>query len=112
MNKRITVIAVFCIFFLLALSAIGASELLRPFMMAPSKGNDLGAAVENVRKALESGGLEIVGDYTPYEGAHIFVVSTEAARTAASRSETGGYGAASNVDFDRRGCRTDVANRS
>jgi len=109
MNRRNAIIAAFCIFFLLAIAAAGAAEPLKPFIMAPSRGGDLSTAVENVRQALASGGLEIVGDYAPYEGAHIFVVTTEDARTAASKSETGGYGAIQRVSVNATGDAVQVA---
>ncbi len=78
--------------------AVGAqAKELKPFVLAEVTTGDMAAVKQSVETKLGNAGFQIVGDYSPYEGAMIIGVTSDALRSAAARSEFGGYGAVQRV---------------
>lgn len=77
--------------------AVQADDKLKPFILAAKVQGDMAAVVADVKGKLTAGGFEVVGEYTPYETAHIIVVTNDALKQNAAKSEFGGYGAAQRV---------------
>ena len=90
---------------LLSLCALLFSALLfaeqapthKPFILAKHETGAMSAAVTKVKDALTKNGFQIVGEYSPYQGAMILVISNEALRQNAAQSELGAYGAIQRV---------------
>ncbi|OSM00055.1 hypothetical protein MAIT1_00472 [Magnetofaba australis IT-1] len=76
-----------------ATAAQAAEVLIMPYILGASAGSDLASATEKTRKALEGAGFEIAGAYTPYAGAHVMAITSDAQKQWAAKSENGGYGA-------------------
>lgn len=97
---------------LLALSLPGyvyAKERLQPFILASSDATDPAAKLAEVKEKLQAAGFEVVGSYAPYPDAQILVISNEALKSAAVKSERGGYGAVLRVSITKSGDQTEVA---
>ena len=65
--------------FLVSISTSYAADtkLYKPFVMAKAPAGDFNAAVASTKKALAKAGFDIVGDYSPYKGAHVFAVTSQ-----------------------------------
>lgn len=77
--------------------AQAADTLLKPFVLG-SKG--AGTVVEKsaqAKSALSGAGFTVVGEYAPYAGANIIVVTSDELKKNAAASEFGGYGAVQRV---------------
>ncbi len=74
------------------------AEGLKPFVLGaePPQG-DLGQVVNSTRTALQGQGFEVVGSYSPYPNAIVIIVTSEALKANAAKSDFGGYGAAQRV---------------
>lgn len=78
-------------------NAQAETRFFKPYVLAKQSTGDLTDVLEQTRVALEQSGMTIAGEYSPYPGAHSLVVTNEALKQAATRSELGGYGAALRV---------------
>jgi hypothetical protein len=86
-----------------------ADEILMPFVLAGTSTDDVETVAADTKTKLTGAGFEIVGEYSPYDGADIIIVTNDALKTAASKSEFGAYGAAQRVSVTRNGDRTEIA---
>lgn len=77
------------------------TRFYKPYVLAKQATGDFADILEQTRVALKQGGMTIVGEYSPYPGAHSLVVTNEALKQTATRSELGGYGAALRVGVTR-----------
>ena len=77
---------------LLVAPAVSAEKTMMPYIQGSSDTAD-------VRAALTGAGFEIVGDFSPYAGAQIIVVTSDDLKNAVSQSDFGGYGAAIRVSI-------------
>lgn len=88
----------------LSMAAIDGQTRLKPFTLAEEiKNGRLIPVTEEVRRKLGNGGFEIIGSYTPYETANIFVVTNTRLKQVASDSRYGGFGAALRVAVTQMG---------
>ncbi|MCK5576524.1 MAG: hypothetical protein KAI28_11960 [Sphingomonadales bacterium] len=78
-------------------SATAAVERLRPYIMAEKSTGDMMAKVDDVRAKLVAAGYDVAGEYSPYETSHIIIVTNDALKANAAKSDFGGYGAAIRV---------------
>ena len=96
-------------FLVLAAATAGAAERLKPYVLAEQAPGDLGAKVGAVRQALQGAGFAIAGEVDPYDGAHVFVVTSDALLKAAAVSPTRGFGAAQRVAVTKVGDQLQVS---
>jgi hypothetical protein len=83
--------------------------ILKPFVLA-SKGE--GTLVEKtslVKTALMTAGFAVVGEYAPYAGVDIIIVTNDELKMNASASEFGGYGAVQRVSITEDGKEVQVS---
>jgi hypothetical protein len=104
---RKTLIPVFA-FMLLAGNAL-ADDFLMPFVFAGNKTGDVASVAADVRSKLKAAGFEIVGEYSPYDGADIIIVTTEAQKAHAAESDFGAYGAIDRVAITKNGDNIEVS---
>jgi hypothetical protein len=86
-----------------------ADAILKPFVLG-SKG--VGTAAEKsvqVKGALAAAGFTVVGEYAPYPGTNIIVVTSDALKQNAAASEHGGYGAVQRVSVVEAGKEVQVS---
>jgi len=89
-------------FMLLTAFAAKAEETMMPYIQGSPDTAD-------VRAALTGAGFEIVGDFSPYAGAQIIVVTNDDLKNAVSQSDFGGYGAAMRVSITEVDGKREIA---
>jgi len=87
----------FLLMFSCGLAVADDTDRLRPFVLASSGPGNLTDKVAATRQALSSNGWEVIGEYAPYAGADVLIITSDALRKLAAKSEFGGYGAAQRV---------------
>jgi len=87
------------VFFLMAGLATQAADSLRPYVMATAGTGDLAKDVVAVTDKLTAAGFTVVGDYSPYNNAHVIVVTNDEMKANAGNSEFGIYGAVARVSL-------------
>lgn len=95
------------IFIISAGSAL-AEEILMPFVLAGTSTGDVATVSAEVKSKLTGAGFEVVGEYSPYAGANIIVVTSEHLKAEAAKSEFGGYGAMVRVSVTKNGDSTEI----
>jgi hypothetical protein len=94
---------------LFSASHIAFADSLKPFVLANGSAGDFQTAVGATRDALQQGGFDIVGEYSPYADAQVIAVTNSALKAAAAKSEFGGFGAAQRVSVTNTGSGVQVA---
>ncbi len=108
--RKLTALIGACSLSLLAgLAAVHAADKLKPYVLVSNASANRAQVIQQTRAALEGQGFEIAGEYSPYGSAHIIVVTGEALRAAAAKSEKGGFGAVQRVSVTEHGGKVQVA---
>jgi hypothetical protein len=100
MLRKAILTGIFC---LLSVGNAMAVDVLQPFVLAYTTTGDVGTVASDVRGKLTGAGFDIVGEYSPYDGADVIVVTTDALKSVAARSERGGYGAVQRIAVTKNG---------
>lgn len=77
--------------------AAQAADMLQPFVHAYTADGDIAAETDKVRAALKNKQFNIVGEYSPFEGAHVIAITTDELTKAGAGSDFGGFGAVNHV---------------
>jgi uncharacterized protein (DUF302 family) len=104
---RKTIVAGF-VFIMSAGSAL-ADEILMPFVLAGTSSGDVNTVAGEVKSKLTGAGFQVVGEYSPYAGADVIVVTNDALKAEAAKSDFGAYGAMIRVSVTKNGDSTEVA---
>jgi hypothetical protein len=104
---RKTLIAVFAV--VLSAGNALADDILMPFVFAGNKSGDVASVAADVKSKLQAAGFEIVGDYSPYDGAEVIVVTSEAQKAYAAKSDFGAYGAIDRISITKNGDNVEVS---
>ncbi|MGD2075083.1 MAG: hypothetical protein PVI91_12970 [Gammaproteobacteria bacterium] len=86
-----------------------ADEALKPFVLAYRTSGELQTVADEVKGKVEAAGFEVVGSYSPYDGAIIMAITNDALKQSAASSEFGGYGAGQRVSVTKVGDEIQVA---
>jgi hypothetical protein len=70
---------------------------LKPFVLASNGAGTVAEKTAQVKTALTAAGFTVVGEYSPYPGANIVIVTNDELKKNAAASESGGYGAVQRV---------------
>ena len=54
-----------------------AADALKPFQLVSSAPGDMAAIIAGTKDKLATGGFQVVGEYSPYEGAHVVVATND-----------------------------------
>ena len=84
------------LFLIMSVSAVQA-ENLKPFFLADAASGDFAQTVTETKAKLTSAGFGVVGEYSPYKGANIIIVTSDALKKNAGATEFGGYGAVQRI---------------
>ncbi|MCW8916539.1 MAG: hypothetical protein OQK24_11905 [Magnetovibrio sp.] len=76
-----------------------AADLMKPFIMSSIETGTVAERSAQVSQNLKTAGFEIVGTYQPYASANILIVTNDALKAAAAKSEFGAYGAAQRISI-------------
>ena len=93
--KQLVTFFFFCTLFLVQ-SALAGEKLL-PFYLASQSKTDASTVLAETKTKLTGAGFEIVGEYSPYQGANIVIISNDELKSNATASENGGFGAVQRV---------------
>lgn len=85
-----------------------AGDILMPFVFAGNASGDVAAASADVKSKVAGAGFEVVGEYAPYDGAHVIVVTSDALKANAAKTEFGAYGAIARISVTKNGDNTEV----
>ena len=85
-------------FLMLASLSVSAVQL-KPFVLASNAPGDFTQTVTDTKAKLTSAGFEVIGEYTPYSGATIIIVTSDALKNNAKATDFGGYGAIQRVSI-------------
>lgn len=97
------------VLFIYSMSGALAEEILMPFVLASKSGGDVASVSADVKGKLTGAGFQVVGEYSPYSGANIIIVTNDAMKATAAKSEFGAYGAAARVSVTKNGNDIEVA---
>ena len=81
----------------LTTSMVSAKDILKPFVLAEIASGDIQAVADTVKSKVTAAGFEVVGVYSPYDGAVIMAVTNDGLKKDAASSEHGGYAAGQRV---------------
>ncbi len=84
------------------------AQVIMPFVLAGTSSGDVATVSAEVKSKVTAGGFEVVGEYSPYADAHIIVVTNDAQKGHAAKSEFGGYGAITRISVTKNGDSTEV----
>jgi hypothetical protein len=91
-------------------SAAQADDVkLKPFVLASKGAGTVAEKSAQVKNALTTAGFTVVGEYVPYSGADIIVVTNDELKKNAAASEFGGYGAIQRVAITEVGKEVQVS---
>jgi hypothetical protein len=90
-------------------NALAADEILKPFVLASKSAGTVAEKSAQVKTALTSAGFTVVGEYAPYAGADIIIVTSDELKKNAAASEDGGYGAVQRISVTEAGKEVQVS---
>lgn len=94
---------------LVTTGAQAADALLKPFVLASKGAGTVAEKTAQVKTALQGGGFTVIGEYAPYAGANIIVVTSDELKKNAAASENGGYGAVQRISVSETGHEVQVS---
>ena len=98
MKLRTIVSVVLASLVLFSMAALAQAEGLKPFVLgAEPQQADLEQAAAAAKTSLQGQGFEVAGSYAPYPNAVVIVVTSDAMKANAAKSDFGGYGAGERV---------------
>ena len=86
-----------------------AEVILKPFVLASKSAGTIAEKSAQVKTALTAAGYSVVGEYAPYAGADIIIVTSDEIKKNAAASEAGGYGAVQRVSVTEVGKEIQVS---
>jgi hypothetical protein len=82
---------------------------MKPFVLAQRASGEPAAAVADVKAKLGQAGFQVVGSYSPYDGATVVLVTSDELLGAAAKNRFGAYGAVQRVSVTKVGDEVQVA---
>jgi len=95
------------VFMLLGMVSVQAAERLKPFVLGSMGPGDMNSKVNETKSALVSQGFRLVGEYIPYENAHILIVTNDDLLKLAAKDT--GYAATQRVSITKADGKIQVA---
>lgn len=106
-TKMLTVTAVAAVMSVASMVANAAGEM-KPFFLGSTGTGEISSKTAEVKKSLTDNGFEIVGEYSPYETAHIIIVTNDTLKKAAASHERAGYVAGQRVALTKVGSELQI----
>lgn len=85
-----------------------AADVMKPFILASTGTGAVADKVEGVKKSLTDNGFTVAGDYSPYESAHIIVVTNDTLKKLAASHKRAGYASGQRVAITKVGEQVQV----
>ena len=105
--KQLLVVSATC--FIAQSVALADDLLLKPFILAAKGPGTVAEKTEATKAALTANGFTVVGSYSPYANATVVVVTNDALKSNAGKSERGGFGAMQRISITKQGEDIQVA---
>jgi hypothetical protein len=93
----------------MASTVANAAGEMKPFILGSTGTGAVADKVADVKKSLTDNGFEVVGEYSPYETAHIIIVTNDTLKKAAASHERGGYAAGQRVSITKVGDQLQIS---
>ena len=93
----------------MASTVVNAAGEMKPFILGSTGTGAVADKVADVKKSLTGNGFEVVGEYSPYETAHIIIVTNDTLKKAAASHERGGYAAGQRVSITEVGDQLQIS---
>ncbi len=106
-NTKVLAVTAAAVMSMASMVANAAGEM-KPFFLGSTATGSVGDKVEGVKKSLTDNGFEIVGEYSPYESAHIIIVTNNDLKKAAASHERGGYAAGQRIAITKVGDQVQI----
>ena len=98
--KFSAVLSGFILCMLILSSSVNADDTkLKPFVLGGVVQGTIGSQLIALKSTLTQAGFDVVGEYSPYPGAQLVVVTNDALKSNAEKSEFGAYGATLRVSL-------------
>lgn len=81
----------------------------KPFILADELSSSLNDAKSRLKQQIKASPFELVAEYSPYEDAVIFIISSDELKTQAAKDTYGGYAAPQRISLTRVGNTIQVA---
>lgn len=78
-------------------ASVAHADNLQPYVLAYTEAGAVETTVATVKDKLTAAGFEIVGEFSPYDGAHVVAVTGADLKSVAAKSQYGGFGAVQHV---------------
>jgi len=101
-NTKLLAVTAAAVMSMASMAANAAGEM-KPFILGSTATGSVSDQVAGVKKSLTDNGFEVVGEYSPYETAHIIIVTNNDLKKAAASHERGGYAAGQRVAITKVG---------
>ena len=101
-NTKLLAVTAAAVMSMASMVANAAGEM-KPFILGSTGSGAVADKVADVKKSLTDNGFEVVGEYSPYESAHIIVVTNNTLKKVAGSHERGGYAAGQRVAIKKVG---------
>ena len=109
-SKRMLVFAAVISVFLMVVSSAGAEDtLLKPYVLAWTGAGTIEKKLGEVKNDVTKHGFQVAGEYSPYKGAHVVVVTSDSLRKNAAKSDFGAYGAVVRISLTEVGGNLQIA---
>jgi len=95
--------------FLMSPGVAAEQPWLKPYVMTSNAKGNMVEQVKSTQAALQGAGFDVVGTYQPYADATVISVTNAALKTAAAKTEFGGYGAVIRVSVTKVGEKVQVS---
>ena len=92
----------------IASMAANAAGEMKPFILASTGTGAVADKVADVKKSLTDNGFTVVGEYSPYDSAHIIIVTNDGLKKIAASHERGGYAAGQRVAITKVGDQVQI----
>ena len=100
LSRIIAVAAILAAGFIALTADVQAADTpLKPYVLASSGTGTITSKLPEVKAALTQQGFTIAGEYSPYKGAHVVVVTNDSLRDNAAKTELGAYGAVQRISL-------------
>ena len=86
-----------------------AADEMKPFVLGSTGTGAVADKVADVTKSLTDNGFTVVGEYSPYEAAHIIIVTNDTLKKAAGSHERAGYAAGQRVSITKVGDQLQIS---
>ena len=101
--------ALVMLLFVLSATVFAADTMLKPYLLGYRGPGTIKDRIAEVKTAMEKEGFQIVGEYEPYTGAHVLVVTSDALKSNAAKSPFGAYGAMQRISLTETGKELQIA---